>query len=71
MPQADWSGPYYGIDWGFSQDPTAGVKLWIHDQTLYVEHEACRVGLENDDIAQFMIERLPGIEQHTVRADSV
>lgn len=70
VPQADWSGPYYGIDWGFSQDPTAGVKLWIHDQTLYVEHEASRIGLENDDIAQFMIERLPGIEQHTVRADS-
>lgn len=69
-PQPGWDGPYYGIDWGFSQDPTAGVKLWVHDQNLYVEHEACKVGLENDDIAQFMIERLPGIEKHTVRADS-
>lgn len=69
-PGADWHGPYYGIDWGFSQDPTAGVKLWIHDRRLYVEHEAGRAGLENDDIARFMIERLPGIERHSVRADS-
>ena len=69
-PQPGWDGPYFGIDWGFSQDPTAGVKLWIHDQHLYVEHEACKVGLENDDIADYMIQRLPGIEKHVVRADS-
>src|SRR5690606_29986442 len=29
-----------------------------------------KVGLENDDIAQHMIDRLPEIERHTVRADS-
>lgn len=69
-PAAGWNGPYFGIDWGFSQDPTAGVKLWINDRRLYVEHEAGRVGLENDDIAKYMIARLPGIEMHTVRADS-
>lgn len=69
-PQPGWDGPYFGIDWGFSQDPTAGVKLWIHDQRLYVEHEASKVGLENDDIADFMIKRLPDIERHVVRADS-
>lgn len=69
-PQPGWDGPYFGVDWGFSQDPTAGVKLWIHDQRLYVEHEARKVGLENDDIAEFMIQRLPDIEKHVVRADS-
>lgn len=69
-PGADWGGPYYGLDWGFSQDPTAGVKLWTHERKLYVEYEAGRPGLENDDIAKYMIERLPGIERHTVRGDS-
>jgi phage terminase large subunit len=29
-----------------------------------------RAGLENDDIGRYMVERLPGIERHTVRADS-
>src|SRR5690606_13485099 len=69
-PGADWNGPYFGIDWGFSQDPTAGVKCWVHDGRLYIEHEAGKVGLENDDVARFMIERLPEIEKHVVRADS-
>ncbi len=69
-PQPGWDGPFFGVDWGFSRDATAGVKLWVHDHNLYVEHEAYKVGLENDDIAKFMIERLPGIEKHTVRADS-
>ena len=69
-PAAGWDGPYFGLDWGFSQDPTAGVKLWVHDHRLWVEYEAGKVGLENDDIADFMIARLPGIEQHVTRADS-
>lgn len=69
-PEPHWDGPYYGLDWGFSQDPTAGLKLWVGDDRLWVEYEAGRVGLENDDIAEFMIQRLPGIERHAVRADS-
>lgn len=69
-PQESWDGPYYGIDWGFSQDPTTGVKCWINDKTLYVEYDAGKVGLENDDIAPYLIARLPGIEQHVIRADS-
>lgn len=69
-PQPGWDGPYFGIDWGFSQDPTAGVKCWVGDNRLWIEYEAGKVGLENDDIAKFMIERLPGIEKYVVRSDS-
>lgn len=69
-PAPHWDGPYFGIDWGFSQDPTAGVKCWVGDNRLWIEYEAGKVGLENDDIAKFMIERLPGVEQYTVRSDS-
>lgn len=69
-PAAHWDGPYFGLDWGFSQDPTAGVKAWVGDGRLWIEYEAGKVGLENDDIAGFMIERLPEIERHVVRADS-
>lgn len=69
-PEDGWEGPYYGIDWGFSQDPTAGVKCWVNDSRLYIEYEAGKVGLGNDHIAKYLIERLPGIELHTSRADS-
>lgn len=67
---SDFDGPYFGIDWGFSQDPTAGVRCAVHDRKLFIEYEAGKVGLENDHIADYMIARLPGIEKHTVRADN-
>ncbi|MBZ5486915.1 PBSX family phage terminase large subunit [Halomonas aquamarina] len=69
-PGKGWDGPYYGIDWGFSQDPTAGVRCWVYDRRLWIEYEAGKVALENDHIAKFMIDRLPAIERHKVRADS-
>lgn len=65
-----WQGPYYGLDFGFAQDPTAGLKCWIHNRVLYIEYEAGQVGLELDDTAEFLLERLPDISRHTVRADN-
>lgn len=65
-----WDGPYFGLDWGFSVDPTAATKSWINNDTLYIEYEAGQVGLELDDVAAFMRERLPGIDRHIVRADN-
>jgi len=67
---ADWDGPYFGLDFGFSQDPTAGVKLWIHARKLYVEYEAGGIEIENDDMAAMLIKGLPGIEKHVVVADN-
>ena len=28
-PDKTWSGPYFGADWGFANDPTALLKMWI------------------------------------------
>ena len=69
-PGDDWEGPYYGLDFGFANDPSAGIKCWRHDGRLYVEHEAGRIGLELDDTAKFMDDRIPGFCRHVVRADS-
>ena len=33
-PSEGWDGPYHGLDYGFAQDPTAAVKLWVHDSRL-------------------------------------
>ena len=67
----NWSGPYFGIDWGFANDPTAAVKCWIDDSKndLYIEYEAGRTKLELDDTAKYLIQRLPEIEKHTSYAD--
>ena len=65
----DWDGPYYGLDFGFSNDPTAATESWIHDNTLYIRREAGRVGLEIDETAAYLVERMPRINEHVVRAD--
>jgi phage terminase large subunit len=69
-PQTIWDGPYYGLDFGFAQDPTAAVECYIHEDKLYIRREAGRVGLELDDTAQFVLGRMPLMSQHVVRADS-
>ena len=66
----DWDGPYNGLDFGFSQDPTAATQCWIHGDVLYVEFEAGKTGLELDHTADYICKRIPSFDRETVRADS-
>jgi phage terminase large subunit len=68
-PEADWNGPYYGADWGFSQDPTTLVRMWIHKRNLYIEFEAYGVGVEITETPA-LFDNVPGSRNHTIRADS-
>lgn len=74
--EQQWDGPYYGADWGFAQDPTVLMKLWIAGAQpgktrgrLMVEYEAYGIGVEVIDIPR-MFEKIPGARQHLIRADS-
>jgi len=68
-PGDDWDGPYYGADWGFAADPTVLVRAWIHDNHLYIEHEAFAVGCELDDTPD-LFDSVPGSRDHVIRADN-
>jgi phage terminase large subunit len=68
-PADNWH-VYYGLDFGFSQDPTAAVKVYVHDETLYIEQEAGKVGLEIDDTANYIKAKMSGAEKYVIRADS-
>jgi len=68
--QPHWEGPYYGGDFGYSQDPIAAVECWVDGDTLYVRREACKVGVEQDDIAGFVKARIPGFEKEVARWDN-
>jgi phage terminase large subunit len=68
-PQQGWDGPYYGIDWGFSVDPSVMVRCWIHGRVLYVEHEAYGHGVEIDNLPQ-LFAVIPGAREHVSYADS-
>jgi phage terminase large subunit len=40
---------YQGCDWGFAQDPTALIRCYIKDRTLYIDREAWGVGVDLDE----------------------
>jgi len=68
-PQSGWSGPYYGVDWGFSVDPTAMIRCWVHENRLYIEKEAYGVGVETVDLPT-LFQEIPGSSTHMSRADN-
>ncbi len=65
-----WDGPYYGLDFGFANDPTAALECYIHKRVLYVRREAGKTKLELDATGAFVSGRIPGIDRGTIRADS-
>jgi phage terminase large subunit len=68
-PAPHWDGPYFGADWGYSQDPTVLVRCWIGDGRLWVDYEVGGVGIGMDDIPKTFLS-LPGADRHRIRADA-
>ncbi len=60
---------YYGADWGYSVDPSTLVRLFVDGRTLYITHEAYRVGVEIDGLAD-LFDTVPGARDHIITADS-
>lgn len=75
-PKKEWLGPFYGGDFGFSTDPTAGVELFIeripHSQgILYVRKESWKLNLEINFIAREWTRAFgPNLPRQPIRADS-
>ena len=61
---------YFGLDFGFSRDPTAAIRCYVHDNKLYITHEAVKIGLEIDSTLEYIEERLPDLRKHTIYADN-
>jgi phage terminase large subunit len=58
-----------GADWGYANDPTTLVRMFIREQTLYIDYEAYQIGIEIDDIPMFF-GIVPQSRNFTIRADS-
>lgn len=65
-----WDGPYQGLDFGFSVDPSAAVRLWIHNDCLWFEYAAGGVGIDLDDLPDVLRADIPNFEAHEIRADN-
>lgn len=64
-----WNGPYQGLDWGYSQDPTAAIRAWVYDECLWIDYEAGATGIELDDVPS-AVESIPDFARHDIIADS-
>lgn len=60
---------YYGLDWGFSQDPTAVLRCYVCDNILYIDYEAGGRQVELDNTYK-LIDSIPEAKKYTIRADS-
>jgi phage terminase large subunit len=67
-PLPTWDGPYYGMDWGFSQDPTVLVRGWRGDDRLWLEYCVGAVGVEMDQLPT-LLDKVPGAREHVIRCD--
>jgi phage terminase large subunit len=61
---------YYGIDFGFSQDPTAVVEVQVRDKELYVREMVYQAGLTNEDILHLLKNEHGLNRNHDIVADS-
>lgn len=66
-PRVVW---FYGVDFGFSQDPTAALRCClIGDRTLYIDHEAMQVGVPMEGLPA-LLAKVPDVAKWPVTADS-
>src|SRR5574343_79410 len=58
-----------GADWGFSVDPSVLVQLAIVGKTIYIPHEAYKIGCEIDLLPDLFL-TVPNAEKWPITADS-
>jgi len=60
---------FYGVDWGFSNDPLAMVRCFISDNELYVDYEAGGIKIEMEEYTG-LIDKLPDSKKWIIYADN-
>jgi phage terminase large subunit len=61
---------FYGLDFGFSQDPTAFVRCFILNECLYVDYEAGGVGILPREIEKYILDKIPYAKNYIIYGDS-
>ena len=65
-----WNGPYQGLDFGFANDPTAGVQCFINANILYIYRDFSKVELELDDTARYALHHILDFDKYPIIADN-
>ena len=61
---------FFGIDWGFSMDPTTIVCCFIKDDCLYISDSAGGLGIELGEETEKLFNTIPGSRIWQLKADS-
>lgn len=62
--------PFYGLDFGFANDPLACIRCWIDNDCLWIRNEYFGYGIELDDIPAKLDATIPGIRDWPIKADA-
>lgn len=60
---------YFGEDFGFAGDPMALIRMFVQDQTLFIDHEAYGAHIELNEMHAFM-ETVPEVHKWEIIADN-
>ncbi|QCE34653.1 PBSX family phage terminase large subunit [Acetobacteraceae bacterium] len=60
---------YFGMDFGFSQDPTAFIRCWIVKDSLYIDYAEGAQQIELDHLPS-LLKTIPEAEKWPIKADS-
>ena len=74
-PGNDWSGPVYGMDFGFANDPLSCHEYWLGpaggalQNTVFVYRELYKIGVESRDIERELKTAIPRLGKKKIVAD--
>jgi phage terminase large subunit len=68
-PAADWAGPYLGADFGFSLDPSAGIRAYVHGPVLYIAREVWGLRVDIDKTPELLDNLGSDARKLTLRCD--
>jgi len=60
---------FYGVDWGFANDPTTLNRSFVVDRCLYIDQEAHGVGVELNELDE-LFASVPGSKKWPLKADA-
>lgn len=66
-----WNGPYYGSDFGFSQDPATLLRAWVNEEQtrIYIDQEFYQVKVPLSQLADKW-DGIPGSRDYTIFGDA-
>lgn len=60
---------FFGADFGFANDPSTLIRMFMIDTRLYIEYEAYGVGVELDEMPQFY-DSIPDVRKWPIKGDN-